>query len=164
MSEMFEAAAWLMFLGDPRDWFHVKSPSGEYYSVPRAGGVSAGPVYPAYFAIRRRLPTEITKHLLDTFRPDPSDPRGKNFRDYYRDLKERARPRTLVDPKVDQPRGYRWGVPELPDAPPEDLRSTSYSAEDTAIAHLQMYFTRLYDEMRRSEGFFSKIIANHMLQ
>lgn len=165
MSEMFEAAVWMMFLGDPQQWFAAKDPkSGAYYNVPRSGDVYGIQSVPAYFQMRRNLPQEIEQHLLDTFHPDLESADKKSFRDYYRDLKKKNQPNGYNETGVDRPRGYGYGTPNAPDAPPQDVTSKSYTAEETALANLQIYFTKLYQSMKSSEGYFSAIMAAHAVQ
>jgi hypothetical protein len=165
MSEKFEAAVWLMFLGDPSGWFAIKdSKTGRHYNVPRSPGYVE--YVPGYFKMQRSLPEEIERHLLDTFHPEPKS--AKSFRDYYRKLKQvKQLTQTGVPSEtgIDRPQGYRWGVPQSgPDAPPEDPTSKSYTAEETALANLQLYFSSLHSAMKSSEGYFSTIMSAHKIQ
>lgn len=160
MSELLEAAIWLMYLGDPKEWFATKSPSGTYYGVERSGDVYGIEYVPAYFRMKRTLPKEIENHLLDTFHPDLTSPEKKSFRDFYEEAKKKAL-KTQEGAGIDVPQGYKWGTPNQPDLPPEDVASRSYTAEETALANLQIYFSKMYASMQNSQYYFSNIIANH---
>ena len=163
MTELFETVAWIMYLGDPKDWFSTTKPDGSYYAVPRSGGASlGGTIRQAEFFLQRNIPPEIAQHLLETFHPDPNRPEMQSYADYYRTLKKGVVRAPPQQEDVDSPQSYRY-LPRRPDAPPEDIRSTSYTAEETALANLQQYFVRMYAGMKSSEGVFANIMNIHKL-
>ena len=156
-----------MFLGDPVKWFATRKPSGEDDSVGlEKGGPYSPEIVPAYFKLERKLPRENEQHLLDTFHPDLTDSKRQSFREYYKEKKKKSVPKVsgYSDVGIERPRGYHRGVPSQPDRPPEDIASTSYTAEETALANLQIHFSNLYRSMRMAEPYFQKIINAHLLQ
>jgi hypothetical protein len=159
LSEMFEAAIWLMFLPDPKGWVAMQDPSGKYHSVDRQGGYLN--YTPAHFRLKRTLPTEIEKHLLDTFHPDLTGAETKNFREYYKEKKQPLGPYELRGPEGS--RGYTWHVPDRPDLDAEDVASASYTAEETALANLQIHFMKMSKLMKEAEPYFSRIMNDHLL-
>jgi hypothetical protein len=87
----------------------------------------------------------------------------KSYKDYYREKKIQSIPKSTYMSGIDEPKGYRYSVPDQPDYPAEDIRSTSYTAEETALANLRIFFSKMYRSMQSSEPYFQQIINNHML-
>jgi hypothetical protein len=161
LSEILEAAVWLMFLPDPKKWMETKDPEGNYYGV-------RGNMYQpkAYFYLKRNIPPEIEKHLLNTFRPYPESKDTRNYRDYYKDAKEQSVPQGpysgVPRPGVESFTIYRYKLPDKPEFPVEDIRSRDYTAEETALANLQSYFVRLSEVMEQGKPFLDSIITKNL--
>lgn len=162
MSEMFEAAVWIMFLGDPYNWFSAKDPTGQYHFIPQTGGLGLGGYTPGYFKLQVNLDQDIVDHFLDTFHPNLFGNDTRTFRQYYKEMKTKNVPKGPYSVGVDEPKGFpAFRVPNSPDLPVEHLSSTSYTADETALANLQIHFSKMYRGMKNSENYFTKIINNH---
>jgi hypothetical protein len=158
LEEMLEAAMWLMFLPHPKDWISTKNKDGSYIS--QRGGMYAPHVH---FYIERNLPEDIEKHLLDTFRPKIGSSDTRSFRDYYTDeKKENLGPYQSLG--LQSKSLYRYKTPNEPPELPEDTHSTSYTANETALANLQIHFLNLAKLVEIGEPYFTKIMKGHVLK